>query len=68
MSVVEIKGVTKTFARGNVTALENIELEVVLGEDEPTEVGMAIARDLLAQLGISPSQLIEGAYVDLAHA
>ena len=45
-----------------------IELEVVLGEDEPTEVGMAIARDLLAQLGISPSQLIEGAYVDLAHA
>ena len=32
MSVVEIKGVTKTFARGNVTALENIELEVNPGE------------------------------------
>ena len=32
MSVVEIKGVTKTFARGNVTALENIELELQHGE------------------------------------
>jgi NitT/TauT family transport system ATP-binding protein len=32
MSVVEIKGVTKTFARGNVTALENIELELNTGE------------------------------------
>jgi NitT/TauT family transport system ATP-binding protein len=28
VSVVEIKGVTKTFARGNVTALENIELDL----------------------------------------
>ena len=28
MSVVEIKGVTKTFAQGNVTALENIDLEL----------------------------------------
>jgi len=32
MSIVEIKGVTKTFARGNVTALENIELELQHGE------------------------------------
>ena len=32
MSVVEIKGVTKTFAQGNVTALENIELELQTGE------------------------------------
>ncbi|HUZ97955.1 MAG TPA: ABC transporter ATP-binding protein [Gaiellaceae bacterium] len=32
MSVVEIKGVTKTFAHGNVTALENIELELQPGE------------------------------------
>jgi len=30
--VVEIRGVTKTFARGNVTALENIELELHPGE------------------------------------
>jgi NitT/TauT family transport system ATP-binding protein len=32
MSVVQVKGVTKTFARGNVTALENIELELQPGE------------------------------------
>jgi NitT/TauT family transport system ATP-binding protein len=32
MSVVEIKGVTKTFAQGNVTALENIELELQTSE------------------------------------
>jgi NitT/TauT family transport system ATP-binding protein len=32
MSVVQVKGVTKTFARGNVTALENIELELDPGE------------------------------------
>jgi len=31
-SVVQINGVTKTFARGNVTALENIELELQPGE------------------------------------
>jgi predicted adenylyl cyclase CyaB len=45
-----------------------VELEVVLGENEPTHEGVAIAHDLLAQLGISPDQLIEGAYVDLPHA
>jgi NitT/TauT family transport system ATP-binding protein len=32
MSVVQINGVTKTFAQGNVTALENIDLEL-----EPSE-------------------------------
>ena len=32
MSVVSVKGVTKTFARGNVTALENIELDLEPGE------------------------------------
>jgi NitT/TauT family transport system ATP-binding protein len=32
MSVVSVKGVTKTFPRGNVTALENIELELEPGE------------------------------------
>jgi NitT/TauT family transport system ATP-binding protein len=30
--VVQVSGVTKTFARGNVTALENIELELGHGE------------------------------------
>ena len=42
-----------------------LELEVVLAEGESTETGMGIARELLASLGISPQQLIEGAYVDL---
>jgi NitT/TauT family transport system ATP-binding protein len=32
MSVVQIKDVTKTFAQGNVTALENIDLELDPGE------------------------------------
>jgi len=44
-----------------------VELEVVLGENEPTDAGVAIARDLLARLGISSSQLVEGAYVDIGH-
>jgi len=45
-----------------------VELEVVLGENEPADAGVAIAHDLLAQLGISQGQLIEGAYVDMPHA
>jgi predicted adenylyl cyclase CyaB len=44
-----------------------VELEVVLGDNEPADAGVAIALDLLAQLGISPGQLIEGAYVDMPH-
>lgn len=42
-----------------------IELEVVLTDDEATESGEAIAHDLMAELAISPSQLCEGAYIDL---
>ena len=42
-----------------------LELEVVLDEDETTEVGVREAHELMAKLGIEPSQLIEGAYVDL---
>jgi adenylate cyclase class IV len=42
-----------------------IELEVVLSEGEPAEAGVRIAHELLAKLGLSPEQLIEGAYVDL---
>ena len=42
-----------------------LELEVVLEEDEPAEAGVREALSLMAQLGIEPSQLIEGAYVDL---
>jgi len=42
-----------------------LELEVVLADGEPHEAGVAEAHDLMAALGISPGQLIEGAYVDL---
>jgi adenylate cyclase class IV len=44
---------------------EFLELEVVLTEGEPPEGGMREARELLARLGVEPSQLIEGAYLDL---
>ncbi len=42
-----------------------LELEVVLSEGETTESGVKVAHELLARLGLSPQQLIEGAYVDL---
>ncbi|HVE48342.1 MAG TPA: class IV adenylate cyclase [Casimicrobiaceae bacterium] len=53
----------------NVEGLgEFVEIEVVLEEDEQVERGIAEANSLLATLGISSSQLIAGAYVDLLHA
>jgi predicted adenylyl cyclase CyaB len=49
-----------------VSGLGNfLELEVVLDEHEPVESGAREASQLIAQLGVEPSQLIEGAYVDL---
>ncbi|MFN8007052.1 MAG: class IV adenylate cyclase [Terriglobia bacterium] len=42
-----------------------LELEVVLKEHESIEVGVSEAHELMARLGVEPSQLIEGAYVDL---
>jgi predicted adenylyl cyclase CyaB len=42
-----------------------LELEVVLEENEPSEAGKREADDLLVQLGVEPSQLIEGGYLDL---
>ncbi|MDH0348086.1 class IV adenylate cyclase [Aeromonas dhakensis] len=42
-----------------------LELEVVLEEDEPLEAGMQEANDIMAQLGVEPSRLIESAYLDL---
>ena len=42
-----------------------LELEVVLAEGESTEAGTTVAHGLLAKLGVSPQQLIAGAYVDL---
>ena len=45
-----------------------LELEVVLVDDEPAEQGIREASDLMAQLGIQPGQLVEGAYLDLMGA
>jgi predicted adenylyl cyclase CyaB len=42
-----------------------LELEVVLEDGEPVEAGVREAHSLMARLGIEPSQLIEGAYIDL---
>ncbi|WP_018903375.1 class IV adenylate cyclase [Variovorax paradoxus] len=47
---------------------EFLELEVVLEEGEPPEVGTAEAHALMAQLGIASEQLVQGAYVDLLQA
>ncbi len=42
-----------------------LELEVVLEQGESADAGVKEAHQLMAQLGVKPSQLIEGAYVDL---
>ena len=42
-----------------------VELEVVLSENEATEDGAVVARNLMQQLGISEQDLIDKAYVDL---
>jgi predicted adenylyl cyclase CyaB len=42
-----------------------LELEVVLQEGESAEAGVQEAHNLMARLGVTPSQLIESAYVDL---
>ena len=42
-----------------------LELEVVLADGESAEAGIREAHELMQKLGIKPSQLIEGAYVDL---
>jgi predicted adenylyl cyclase CyaB len=42
-----------------------LELEVVLRADQSDADGQAIADDLMKKLGIEPTDLIEGAYMDL---
>jgi len=42
-----------------------LELEVMLSEGEPSASGVEEAHGLMAALGIAPTQLIEGAYVEL---
>jgi len=42
-----------------------LELEVVLGEHEAPQAGIGEAQKLMAKLGVKPSQLVHGAYLDL---
>jgi predicted adenylyl cyclase CyaB len=42
-----------------------LELEVVLEEHEPADVGVREAHAIMERLGVDPSQLVQGAYVDL---
>ena len=42
-----------------------LELEVVLREDESTDVGVREAHEPMQRRGVTPSQLIDRAYVDL---
>jgi len=42
-----------------------LELEVVLGEGESADSGVAEAHGLMARLGVEQAQLISSAYVDL---
>lgn len=44
---------------------EFLELEVVLDDDESAEDGVRTAHAVMEQLGVTPAQLVEGAYVDL---
>jgi len=42
-----------------------LELEVLLGDGEEPEAGAREAEALMAKLGIGPSDLVRGAYIDL---
>jgi predicted adenylyl cyclase CyaB len=42
-----------------------MELEVVMRNGQPDAEGQAIAEDLMNQLGVSQSDLIDGAYMDM---
>jgi predicted adenylyl cyclase CyaB len=45
-----------------------VELEVVLTDHQSTEQGQQIAHALMAELGIQPTELLSGAYLDLLQA
>ena len=42
-----------------------LELEIVVEENESIAVVVEEAQALMAKLGVEPSQLLEGAYIDL---
>jgi len=53
----------------SVTGLGSfLELEVVLEEHASPEAGVRTANEIMARLGVEPTQLIEGAYLDLLAA
>jgi len=41
-----------------------LELEVVLADDDAADEGVREAHALMARLGVDPSQLVQGAYLD----
>jgi adenylate cyclase class IV len=45
-----------------------LELEVMLVDGEAADAGIREAGELMDRLGIQPSQLIDGAYLDLLMA
>ena len=45
-----------------------LELEVVLADGQTEAEATAVARDLMARLGVQPGQLVSGAYLDLLRA
>lgn len=45
-----------------------LELEVVLGASQPASEGRAIARELMASIGVDEADLVAGAYIDLLDA
>jgi predicted adenylyl cyclase CyaB len=45
-----------------------LELEVMLRDDEPAARGVEEAQVLMNRLGVDPSRLVEGSYVDLLAA
>ncbi len=42
-----------------------MELEVVMRPGQPDSEGQAVAQDLMSKLGVEPTDLLEGAYMDL---
>jgi predicted adenylyl cyclase CyaB len=45
-----------------------VELEVMLVGGQSPDEGLAVARDIMAKLGISDRDLVKGAYIDLVEA
>jgi len=68
-----VKKIRKLFligrSRVHIDQVENLgnflEFEVVLTEDEDTNIGLIEAHRLMDQFGIRKGNLIEGAYIDL---